>query len=86
MTTGFHTADIPHPSAREAVTRSMRQTEIVTLTPDTAAEAAEICRALKVACEDSAAVHDSRGHVTEFWGTDEDGDEWRVHVVTIDES
>lgn len=43
---------------------------------DADVDVAEICCDLSVACEDNVV----NGTIREFWGTDEDGNEWRVHI------
>ena len=73
--------------AQQLIDLSIAETRIVTEYPDTAAEQEALCTDLGVECEDSADVSgegysgaEGRGRV-EYWGTDEDGSEWRVHVV-----
>jgi hypothetical protein len=65
--------------AERAIARSVSHTEIVTIAYD-----ADAAAALQAACEDSVGVPDER---TEYWGTTDDGDEWRVHMraETLDE-
>lgn len=60
-------------TAATAIARSVSHTEIVTV-PWTA----ELEIDLLAACDDSADTTD----VQEYWGTDEDGAEWRVHLDT----
>jgi hypothetical protein len=57
--------------AEQAIQRSISHTEIVTIDYD-AAVAAD----LAVECDDSVEANE----VTEYWGTDADGNEWRVHM------
>jgi len=59
-------------NAGQAVVRSITHNEIVTIDWDSADR-----DYLAIECEDWVA----NGPVTEFWGTDADGDEWRVHLV-----
>lgn len=58
-------------TAECAIARSISHTEIVTIDYDADAETD-----LLAACEDSV----DAGEVTEYWGTDDEGREWRVHV------
>jgi len=58
-------------TAANAIDRSISHNEIVTLPYD-----ADIASDLLVECEDSTESHD----VTEYWGTTEHGDTWRVHM------
>lgn len=57
--------------AQSAIERSVSHNEIVTIDYD-----AEAAIDLSLESDDSA---DGEG-VTEYWGTDEAGNEWRVHV------
>jgi len=41
-----------------------------------------VCAALFVECEGDVAVHDAERPHHEYWGTDVDGNDWRVHVWT----
>lgn len=42
----------------------------------------EMHDALTVECEDSVQTHDQDGlDLTEYWGTTDDGAEWRIHVT-----
>lgn len=58
-------------TAADAIARSIRHCEIVTIPYD-----AEIAIDLLVEREDSADSTD----VMQYWGTDDAGDEWRVHL------
>ncbi len=58
-------------SASQAIARSVSHNEIVTLMGDS-----ELELALSIESEDSA----ESGSIKEFWGTDEDGQSWRVHL------
>lgn len=58
-------------TAEQAIERSISHNEIVTL--DYSRDALSF---LSSECDDSAEAHGA----TEFWGTSEDGDDWRVHV------
>ena len=58
-------------TADRAIARSISHTEIVTLDYDATADVD-----LAAACEDSVVC---QSH-TEYWGTDDDGQEWRVHM------
>lgn len=57
--------------ADQAIARSISHNEIVTI--DYSSEAADMLRS---ECEDNV---DANG-LTEYWGTDDDGSEWRVHM------
>lgn len=57
--------------AERAIARSVSHNEIVTLDFDTEAN-----EELQLACEDAVVANG----VTEYWGTTESGDDWRVHV------
>ena len=56
-----------------AIARSISHREIVTIPYD-----ADHATDLLVECED----HVDAGSVTEYWGTTDDGAEWRVHMLT----
>ena len=64
-----------------AIDRSISQNEIVTLESDEIARAGNsveaVCSELFAECEDST----DADTVTEYWGKDIDGNEWRVHVT-----
>jgi len=73
--------------AANDIALSVRENRIVTLYPDTSSEFAAIVDELLSRAEGDADCSGSgysgpegRGW-HEFWGTDGDGDEWRVHVV-----
>lgn len=68
-------------TAEQAIARSISHTEIVTLgSASTPADNAEAVMAdLFAACEDCVDT-DPRSVKAEYWGTTEDGDEWRVHI------
>lgn len=57
--------------AQQAIDRSVSHREIVTVDYD-----AEAQSELEAASEDSVHTDD----VTEYWGTTDDGDDWRVHM------
>ena len=62
-----------------AIARSKSHTEIVSIHADArTGEFAAICEELFSECEGSATLDDSGP--SEFWGTDVDGNEWRIHV------
>ena len=65
--------------ATHLVLESVRTNQIVNHTIDLANgdEAGDLLDELAEMAEDSVDANDG---VTEFWGTDEDGAEWRVHV------
>lgn len=63
---------MPDP-ADAAIARSISHTEIVTIDWSPASELA-----LAEVCDDSVQTET----VVEYWGTDEDGSEWRVHLDT----
>lgn len=72
---------------QRAIDQSIRQNEIVTLkgyTVDTA-EWVDVVNGLADRAEDWVETNGSTSEpgnsVREYWGTDEDGDEWRVHVA-----
>lgn len=58
--------------AEKLIQRSISHTEIVY-----APYSAELAAELAAACEDSA----DADRAIEYWGTTEDGDEWRVHLA-----
>ena len=60
--------------AEKAIARSISHTEIVTIDGNGAD-----MQDLSLQCEDSVDAVSSYG-VVEYWGTTDDGDEWRVHV------
>ena len=60
-------------AATSAIARSVSHTEIVTLEYDSA-----IYAELLELCDDYASNPELRK--TELWGTDADGNEWRVHM------
>ena len=62
--------------ATHLVLESIRTNQIISHTVDIVA-GEEAGDELAEMAEDSV---DASGGVTEFWGTDEDGNEWRVHV------
>ena len=57
--------------ALAAIQQSIRQNEIVTLP-----WSADVYIDLLALCDDSAGTE----NVHEFWGVDDEGEEWRVHV------
>ena len=59
-----------------AIEQSVRETRIVTLNPD-ARSYPDVALELDAQCDDYV---EARG-VLEFWGLDDAGQEWRVHVV-----
>lgn len=67
-------------TAADAIARSISHTEIVTLSFD--AERNEKIDAMHVKGDLLNASEDwvESGSVTEYWGKDDDGNEWRVHV------
>jgi len=60
---------------KDAIERSVSHNEIVHLSPDTG-DIEAICLALLVECDDNVEANG----VAEYWGEDEDGEPWRVHV------
>ena len=58
-------------TAADLIARSTRTTTIVHAAYD-----ADLAAELELECDDSADTPD----VSEYWGTDEDGEEWRVHL------
>jgi hypothetical protein len=64
--------------AEQAIDRSVSHNEIVHI-----AATEEIDAALTEVCESSVETQNGSGlPTTEFWGTREDGEEWRVHTTT----
>lgn len=61
-------------NAAQAIARSISHTEIVTIEWTAALESA-----LSIESDDSAVANDT----LEFWGCDEDGGEWRVHLSDV---
>lgn len=62
--------------AIEAIGRSASNNDLVTID-----DAPGLRDALLVLCDDSVENDDGYdGRIEEFWGTDDDGDAWRVHV------
>jgi hypothetical protein len=59
-------------TAADAIARSISHNEIVNIAFDASAS-----KALRTACDDSVDTED----VTEYWGTTEDGYDWRVHMA-----
>lgn len=59
-------------TAKSAIRESITRDRIVTLDYD-----ADLVDELSSLCDDSVEAYG----LTEYWGTDEDGDSWRVHVV-----
>lgn len=59
--------------AEQAIKRSVSHNEIVTIAYDS--DAASDLRA-----ESKDSVNDADRRVTEYWGTTDAGDEWRVHM------
>jgi hypothetical protein len=62
--------------AKEAIDSSVAQNEIVTLRL-TANEQVDVTGELLAECDDSV----ENDTVCEYWGTTEQGDAWRVHIV-----
>lgn len=62
-------------TATDLIARSISHTEIVHAdwTP-------ELAEALSIECDDSVDASDT---IAEYWGTDEDGEEWRVHLAGL---
>ena len=58
-------------TAEQAIQRSISHNEIVHIAHDS-----EAVEALTVRCDDHVEANEEH----EFWGTDDDGNEWRVHV------
>lgn len=57
----------------QAIARSISHNEIVTIQYDK-----QIAEALTVDSEGS--VHDAVQRVTDYWGVNDDGNDWRVHM------
>lgn len=64
-----------------AIETSIRETRIVTIPRDVRMgdNAQGIAADLAALCDDSV----ENGDVIEYWGTDDDGDEWRVHLGAL---
>lgn len=60
-------------AAASLISRSISHTEIAT-----AEWSADLAADLAAECDDSTEASDT---VVEYWGTDEDGAEWRVHLT-----
>ena len=87
------TIEIRSSAVKEAIARSISHNEIVTLMMSDVVTGDDEARAewdhqayrdaLREAAMDAAAVHGddsvANGDVVEMWGTDEDGDDFRVH-------
>lgn len=65
-------------TAKDLIAQSIRYNEITH-----APYAPELCDEMLVECEDHV---DSNSGVVEFWGTDDDGDTWRVHLDLSEDS
>lgn len=64
-------------TVERAIHTSIRENRIVHLSREAIANEAEAVRVdLLAACDDWTEGNDE----IEFWGSDDDGDEWRVHV------
>jgi hypothetical protein len=61
-----------------AIDDSIRENRIVSIdaTLDTQ-EWVDLANGLSLECDDWT---ESNGNVREYWGTDEDGDKWRIHL------
>jgi hypothetical protein len=70
-------------TVERAINTSIRENRIVTLpTVSIAHEYDVVLTDLTCASDDRAEAND----VIEFWGTDDDGDEWRVHIGRRDDA
>lgn len=67
-------------TAQQAISRSVSHNEIVTIGPFGAKTFVELRDELRGLSEDYVWTTTSRGNLVEFWGTTDDGDEWRVHL------
>jgi len=63
--------------AYELVEQSAASCEIETYAPDDIEDAMGVVDELTLMCWDRA----ENGLQEEFWGEDDDGNEWRVHVI-----
>jgi hypothetical protein len=68
-------------TVEQAIEQSIRTTSIVTLgsASEPVADAESVMGELFAECEDCAG-DDPRSVMAEYWGTDDSGNEWRVHV------
>jgi hypothetical protein len=62
-----------------AIRDSVTTNSIVTIDGD-----ADVRRELTSRCDNSVDTTGERGPLTEYWGRDDDGDDWRVHVEHTD--
>lgn len=68
----------------QAIARSVSYNEIVALEANWESgpnHVQDLRGDLLVACEDWTSRDTERGEVSEYWGTTDDGDEWRVHLL-----
>lgn len=63
-----------------AIARSLSHNEIVTI--EAGSSRGDIESKLREECDDFSTA-DVVSDTTEFWGSDCDGDEWRVHVTSL---
>jgi len=64
-------------TAEQAIKESIRTNTVVHIDYD-----AEAVLTLGAECDDNARTQDGEGNgVWEYWGEDEDGSTWRVHVT-----
>lgn len=74
--------------ASALIALSIREGRTVTEYPDTAEDARALVETLAVEAADDCTIEHRSGSESvgyyDIWGTDEDGDEWRVHVVTAE--
>ena len=70
-------------NATTAIARSVSHGETVNLTVDVNNENDERRLELFEACEDTITTKDD---VEEYWGTNDEGKEWRVHVKLVNSS
>lgn len=63
-----------------AIEQSISHNEIVTIHADGFGQYEDFCGMLSAAADDEIEQKDGEGFVYEFWGSTDEGDDWRVHV------
>jgi hypothetical protein len=71
-------------TASAAITESIQTDSIVTLNLDSAECLTRVMNELLAECDDCVEYPVLRGLITEYWGVDDDGSTWRVHVQTTE--
>jgi hypothetical protein len=72
MTTTTTTTNNTETEAERLIAESVHRDRIVTVD-----HSGDVADDLAACCEDSVTTRNG----TEYWGTDDDGGEWRVHLV-----